>query len=162
MCDVICNEAVPFHPYCVGVATRTRNVSEYMLVLGLCLVVALWCSGAVSEAGWHQREFARWGGRHLSDPRAHQRRKDQANIGPWRWRHGQIRLSGETGWLLTSLVVQVQQSAQCVCLCVQTKLSMATSLRTSKSAMSSSDSLIPKTHPIGYLACRASRKACSL
>ena len=38
MCDVICNEAVPFRPYCAGVATRTRNVSEYMLVLALCLV----------------------------------------------------------------------------------------------------------------------------
>ena len=37
-CDVICNEAVPFRPYCVGVATRTRNVSEYMLVLAVCLV----------------------------------------------------------------------------------------------------------------------------
>ena len=33
--DVICNEAVPFRPYCAGVATRTRNVSEYMLVLAL-------------------------------------------------------------------------------------------------------------------------------
>ena len=33
LCDVICNEAVPFR-----VATRTRNVSEYMLVLALCLV----------------------------------------------------------------------------------------------------------------------------
>jgi len=30
--------AVPFHPYCGGVAMRTRNVSEYMLVLPLCLV----------------------------------------------------------------------------------------------------------------------------
>jgi len=29
--DVICNEAVPFRPYCGGVVTRTRNVSEYML-----------------------------------------------------------------------------------------------------------------------------------
>jgi len=38
VCDVICNEAVPFRPYCAGVATRTRNVSEYMLVLALCLV----------------------------------------------------------------------------------------------------------------------------
>ena len=38
MCDVICNEAVPFRPYCAGDATRTRNVSEYMLVLALCLV----------------------------------------------------------------------------------------------------------------------------
>jgi len=29
--------AVPFCPYCGGVVTRTRNVSEYMLVLALCL-----------------------------------------------------------------------------------------------------------------------------
>jgi len=38
VCDVICNEAVPFRPYCAGVATRTRNASEYMLLLALCLV----------------------------------------------------------------------------------------------------------------------------
>ena len=31
--------AVPFRPYCGGVVTRTRNVSEYMLVLALCLVL---------------------------------------------------------------------------------------------------------------------------
>ena len=30
--------AVPFRPYCGAVVTRTRNVSEYMLVLALCLV----------------------------------------------------------------------------------------------------------------------------
>ena len=30
--------AVAFRPYCVGVVTRTQNVSEYMLVLALCLV----------------------------------------------------------------------------------------------------------------------------
>jgi len=35
----VCNEAVPFRPYCAGVATRTRNVSEYMLVLALCLFI---------------------------------------------------------------------------------------------------------------------------
>jgi len=29
---------VPFLPYCGGVVTRTRNVSERMLVLALCLV----------------------------------------------------------------------------------------------------------------------------
>jgi len=29
---------VPFRPYCGGVATRTRNVSEYTPVLALCLV----------------------------------------------------------------------------------------------------------------------------
>jgi len=31
--------AVPFHPYCGVVVTRTQNVSEYMVVLALCLVV---------------------------------------------------------------------------------------------------------------------------
>jgi len=31
--------AVPFRPHCGGVITRTRNVSEYMLVLASCLVV---------------------------------------------------------------------------------------------------------------------------
>jgi len=30
--------AAPFRPYCGSVVTRTRNVSEYMLVLALCLV----------------------------------------------------------------------------------------------------------------------------
>ena len=30
--------AIPFRPYCGGVLTRTRNVSEYMLVLAVCLV----------------------------------------------------------------------------------------------------------------------------
>ena len=30
--------AVPFRPYSGGVVTRTRNVSEYMVVLALCLV----------------------------------------------------------------------------------------------------------------------------
>jgi len=30
--------AVPFRPYYGGVVTRTRNVSEYVLVLALCLV----------------------------------------------------------------------------------------------------------------------------
>jgi len=34
-----CNEAVPFRLYCGDVVTRTRNVSEYMLVLAVCLVV---------------------------------------------------------------------------------------------------------------------------
>jgi len=33
--------AVPFRPYCGGVVARTRNVSEYMLVLALCLVVVV-------------------------------------------------------------------------------------------------------------------------
>ena len=30
--------AVPFRPYCGSVVTRTRNVSEHILVLALCLV----------------------------------------------------------------------------------------------------------------------------
>jgi len=30
--------ALPFHPYCGGVTTRTRNVSEYKLLFPLCLV----------------------------------------------------------------------------------------------------------------------------
>jgi len=30
--------AVPFRPYCGGVVTQTRNGSEYILVLALCLV----------------------------------------------------------------------------------------------------------------------------
>jgi len=34
--------AVPFRPYCGSVVTRTRNVSEYMLVLAVCLVLGLW------------------------------------------------------------------------------------------------------------------------
>ena len=33
--------AVPFRPYCGGVVTRTRNVSEYMLVLAVCLVIII-------------------------------------------------------------------------------------------------------------------------
>jgi len=36
--DVSAACAVPFRPYCGGVVTRTRNLSEYMLVLALCLV----------------------------------------------------------------------------------------------------------------------------
>jgi len=36
--DAPAARAVPFHPYCGGIVTRTRNVSEYMLVLALCLV----------------------------------------------------------------------------------------------------------------------------
>jgi len=33
--------AIPFCPYCGGVVTQARNVSEYMLVLALCLVTRL-------------------------------------------------------------------------------------------------------------------------
>jgi len=42
--DVPAACAIPLRPYCGGVATRTRNVSEYMLVLilALCLVVILY------------------------------------------------------------------------------------------------------------------------
>jgi len=39
--DVPAACAVPFHPYCGGVVTQTRNVSEYMLVLALCLVIII-------------------------------------------------------------------------------------------------------------------------
>ena len=41
--------AVPFRPYCGGVVTRTRNVSEYMLVLALCLVCIMWFIGKFYE-----------------------------------------------------------------------------------------------------------------
>ena len=44
---VICNEAVPLRPHYAGVATRTRNVSEYMLVLALCLVIIIYDRGCV-------------------------------------------------------------------------------------------------------------------
>jgi len=33
--------AVPFRPYCGSLVTRTRDVSEYMLVLALCLVCCI-------------------------------------------------------------------------------------------------------------------------
>jgi len=36
--DMHAARAVPFRPYCGGVVTRTQNVSEYMLVLTVCLV----------------------------------------------------------------------------------------------------------------------------
>jgi len=36
--DVPAACSVPFHPYSGGVVTRMRNVSEYMLVLALCLL----------------------------------------------------------------------------------------------------------------------------
>jgi len=41
--DVPAACTVPFHPYCRGVVMRTRNVSEYMLVIALCLII-LCCS----------------------------------------------------------------------------------------------------------------------
>ena len=37
----MCNEVVPFRPYSGGVVTRTRNFSEYMRVLAVCLVLYL-------------------------------------------------------------------------------------------------------------------------
>jgi len=37
--DVPAACAVPFCPYCGGVVTRARNVSEYMFLLALWLVV---------------------------------------------------------------------------------------------------------------------------
>ena len=37
--DVPAACTVPFRPYCVGVVTRTWNVSKYMLVITLCLVM---------------------------------------------------------------------------------------------------------------------------
>jgi len=52
--DVVCNEAVPFRPYCGGVVTRTRNVSEYILVLALCLV----CSCDPGNFGSKTAQFA--------------------------------------------------------------------------------------------------------
>ena len=42
MRDVIGNKAVQFRPYCGGVVTRTRNVSEDMLVPALCLVLTVY------------------------------------------------------------------------------------------------------------------------
>jgi len=38
--------AVPFSPYCGGVVTRARNVSEYMLVPPLCLVIGFYRASA--------------------------------------------------------------------------------------------------------------------
>jgi len=56
--NVICIEAVPFRPYCGGVVTRTRNVSEYMLVLALCLAriidIAHYITVNTNEFGRHR------------------------------------------------------------------------------------------------------------
>jgi len=41
--DVSAACAIPFSPYCEGVVTRIRNVSEYMLLLALCLVYIVLC-----------------------------------------------------------------------------------------------------------------------
>jgi len=45
--DVICNKAVPFRPNAGRIVTRTRNVSECMLVLALSLVIIV---------TWHYRD----------------------------------------------------------------------------------------------------------
>ena len=55
VCDVICNEAVPFRPYCAGVATRTRNVSEYMLALALCLVTIVFITIVIAINHYRSR-----------------------------------------------------------------------------------------------------------
>ena len=52
---------VPFRPYCGGVVTRTRNVSEYMLVLALCLVAAIGGIPARSSKRIkHRAEYIGW------------------------------------------------------------------------------------------------------
>ena len=43
--------AIPFRPYCGDVVMRTRNVSEYMLVLSVCLVLVLVTVTEMSLAG---------------------------------------------------------------------------------------------------------------
>jgi len=45
--------AVPFRPYCGDVVMRTRNVSEYMLVLTLCLVEFWQCTNTAFEWKMH-------------------------------------------------------------------------------------------------------------
>jgi len=54
MRDIGCNEAIPFRPYCGGVVTRMRNISEYMLVLALCVVVVVYaiCRYEFDIVGW--------------------------------------------------------------------------------------------------------------
>jgi len=56
--------AIPFHPYCGGVVMQTRNVSEYMLVLALCLVFLLFVySFVIMVALWNRADhyiFALW------------------------------------------------------------------------------------------------------
>jgi len=51
--DVPAACVVPFRPYCGGVVTRTRIVSEYMLVLALCLVY-LFVSFLANKRGHNQ------------------------------------------------------------------------------------------------------------
>ena len=52
---------VPFRPYCGGVVTRTRNVSQYMLVLALCLVrsVRTRYKSTQEERGGRKRDITR-------------------------------------------------------------------------------------------------------
>ena len=76
MCDVICNEAVQFRSYCAGVATRTRNVSEYMLVLALCLVL-LYCSDETQDICGIDRSVVQ---SIAQSPWRHPRAKDTSNI----------------------------------------------------------------------------------
>jgi len=46
--------AVPFRPYCRGVVMRTRNVSQYMLILALCLVYAYSRHGATRNSSGNE------------------------------------------------------------------------------------------------------------
>ena len=47
--------AVPFRPYCGGVITRTRNVSEYMDVLALWLVYTV--NNKFTKKQWRTQDF---------------------------------------------------------------------------------------------------------
>ena len=51
--DVPAACTVPFRPYCGGVVMRTRNVSEYMLVLALCLVLYVLILNHLSPTSVH-------------------------------------------------------------------------------------------------------------
>jgi len=101
--------AVPFRPYCGGVVTRTRNVSEYMLVLGLCLVdlqlihwSVAFCAWAMSNTArlkkWHAAVFC-WVSLRLDDKRLH-RQTNTDELLPsflYRWKFSGAR---DSGWLL--------------------------------------------------------------
>jgi len=51
--------AVPFPPYCGGVVTRTRNISEYMLDIACTRTMPSWYSAQCSlESGTHGRGMA--------------------------------------------------------------------------------------------------------
>jgi len=50
---------IPFRTYCRGVVMRTQNVSEYMLVLALCLVVIVSSSiSSVQSSNWTSDLFS--------------------------------------------------------------------------------------------------------